>query len=697
MKTLGKMLGGLVVLAVAVIVAGIAVLKSMDFDTYRGVIADQVKAATGRELTIAGALKVEVSLNPALAVEGVTFANAPWGSRRDMIVLKRLAAEVQLLPLLRGEVRVNRLVLSGLDALFEIDGQGRANWDIAPSGPSAARPGGEGRPLPVFDKVDVRDARIAYRDARDGTAVNLAIEAFVLEGRDAESPIAVAVKAVHDGRAVSAKGQLGALKTLMEANVRYPVRLEIDAPGVKAAVDGHVVNPRAPKEFDFKTTVAADSVAAVLPPAHAAKVPAVGPLKAAFRIKGQGRAYAIENLDAGVGRSDLSGSARISLAAPIADITAVLRSRRVDLKEWRPPGTKAERTPAKDGRMFSADPLPLESLRLVNLDIRQKINEAVLPNGVTVREVDARATIRDGRLAFPLELTAAGGRIKGETTIDAAPVPARIAARFGGDNVDWGRLLADLGFAEMVWDSKAEAAVDLRAAGNSVRALMAGLEGDARVVLGPGRIGNKYIDLAGGDAVTQVLNAFNPFAKSDEFTELKCAVARFKVTGGVAEARDGIAIETGKMTVAGGGRADLGAETLNFTFKPEAREGLGIGLGNLVGQVRIGGTFAEPTYGFDPLAAVTGTVGAVTGAVTGAVSGGLSTITGVLTGERPKTGPSPCQVALGLAPRPQPQPAPAQPAAPPPKPPEQKKENLGDAVRGIGEGISRGLKGILGR
>jgi uncharacterized protein involved in outer membrane biogenesis len=292
-----------------------------------------------------------------------------------------------------------------------------------------------------------------------------------------------------------------------------------------------------------------------------------------------------------------------------------------------------------------------------------------------------------------LELTAAGGRIKGEATVDAAPVPARIAARFNGDNVDWGRLLADFGLAELVWDSKAEAAVDLRARGNSVRALMAGLEGDAKIVLGPGRIGNKYIDLAGGDAITQVLNAFNPFAKSDEFTALSCAVARFKVTGGVAEARDGIAIETGKMTVAGGGRADLGAETLNFAFKPEAREGLGIGLGNLVGQVRIEGTFAEPTYGLDPLAAVTGTVGAVTGAV----SGGLSTITGVLTGERAKTGPSPCQVALGLAPRPQPQPAPAQPASPPKKPPEQKKENLGDAMRGIGEGLGRSLKGILGR
>jgi len=581
-KTLGKILGGLVVLAVAVIVAGIAVLKSMDFDTYRGMIADQVKAATGRELVIAGPLKVEVSLNPALAVEGVTFANAPWGSRKDMIVLKRLAAEVQLLPLLRGEVRVNRMVLSGLDALFEIDGQGRANWDIAPAGPPAARRGGDSRPLPVFDKVDIRDVRISYRDARDGTAMNLTVEAFALESKDAKSPIAVTLKAAHDGRAVSVTGRIGALKSLMEANARYPVRLEIEIAGVKAAVDGHVVNPRAPKEFDFKATLAGDSVSALLPPGQ--NLPPVGPLKAAFRIKGQGRTYAIENLEAGIGQSYFAGSARIALAPPVADVTATLHSRRVDLKQWLPPDAKAEKPSAKGGRVFPDDPLPLDALRIVNADVKHRVETAVLPNGLTVREVDAHLTLKDGRLALPIALVAAGGRIRADASIDGARVPAR----------------------------------------------------------------------------------------------------------------NGIAIETGKMTVAGSGHADLGAETLNFAFKPEAREGFGIGLGNLVGRMRIEGTFAEPTYGLDPLAAVTGTVGAVTGAVTGVVSGGLSTITGVLTGERAKTDASPCQVALGLAPARSPS-APAPTPTAEPKPAEEKKQGIGDAVRGLGEGIGRGLKGILGR
>ncbi|MCC7016321.1 MAG: AsmA family protein, partial [Rhodospirillales bacterium] len=520
-------------------------------------------------------------------------------------------------------------------------------------------------------------------------ALDVAVDTFALEGKDAESPLAVTLKAAHNGRAVSASGRLGSLKNLAEANARFPVRLAVETAGFKAEVEGHVVEPRAPKEFDFKARIKGDNVAAIaaiLQPAQAAKVPAIGPLEAAFRVKGKGRAYAIEDIKASAGQSDFAGAARVSLAGRVPEISAALRSRRLDLKELAPAAPKAPAAPPADGRVFPADPLPLGALRIANADVGYKAEALVLPGGVTVREVDAKAALKDGRLALPFELIAAGGRVKGEATLDGSRAPAQIAFRLDGSNVDWGRLLADTGMTEMVWDSKAETAINLRGSGNSARALMAGLEGDVKVVLGPGRIGNKYLDLAGADAFTQIATALNPFAKSDEFTALSCAVARFKVAGGVAETRDGIALETGKMTVVGGGRVDLRSETLDLAFKPEARQGLGVGLGNVIGLVRIGGTLANPTYNLDPLAVVTGTVGAVTG--------GLSSFARSLFEERKTATVSPCQAALGVRPQPQAQP-PRTETRPPP--PERKDEGLGGAVRGLGEDIGKSLKGIFGR
>ena len=108
-----KIFGALVVVIVAAGVAGIAILSQMDFNQYKGLIAEEAKKATGRDLVIAGDLNLEISLTPAIAVDGVSFSNATWGSRPDMVTIKRFAAEVSLLPLLSGQVVVNRLLVEG--------------------------------------------------------------------------------------------------------------------------------------------------------------------------------------------------------------------------------------------------------------------------------------------------------------------------------------------------------------------------------------------------------------------------------------------------------------------------------------------------------------------------------------------------------------------------------------------------------
>ena len=108
-----KIGGGVVVVLIGVIVAGVAILGSMDFNQYKGLVAEQAKKATGRDLTIAGDLNLEISLNPAIAVDGVTFSNAEWGSKPEMAKVDRFAAEVSLIPLLSGQIVINRLLVEG--------------------------------------------------------------------------------------------------------------------------------------------------------------------------------------------------------------------------------------------------------------------------------------------------------------------------------------------------------------------------------------------------------------------------------------------------------------------------------------------------------------------------------------------------------------------------------------------------------
>ncbi|MBM3566071.1 MAG: AsmA family protein, partial [Alphaproteobacteria bacterium] len=178
MKWMVRFFGGLVALLAAAAVTAVIVLKNMDFNAYRGLIHDEVKATTGRDLTIVGNLSLDISLTPSLVVENVKLANAPWGARADMVVLKRLAAEVRLIPLLGGNVRINRLVLNGLDVLLEVNERGLVNWDLAPAAKPASAPVAPA--IPLVDKVLLNNLDISYHDARNGTSLKVAVQSLDL-------------------------------------------------------------------------------------------------------------------------------------------------------------------------------------------------------------------------------------------------------------------------------------------------------------------------------------------------------------------------------------------------------------------------------------------------------------------------------------------------------------------------------------
>jgi uncharacterized protein involved in outer membrane biogenesis len=54
MRRLKWVLTGVVVLLVGVVVAGIAILKSIDLNQYKDLIAQEIESATGRKVVIGG-------------------------------------------------------------------------------------------------------------------------------------------------------------------------------------------------------------------------------------------------------------------------------------------------------------------------------------------------------------------------------------------------------------------------------------------------------------------------------------------------------------------------------------------------------------------------------------------------------------------------------------------------------------------
>ena len=111
MKIALRVLAGAAILIVGLVVAGVVVLTTIDPNEYRDQLTAEVKQATGRELIIKGDLAVGISLIPTIVANDVSFSNASWGSRPEMATIKRLETNLQIVPLLSGDIRIRRLVL----------------------------------------------------------------------------------------------------------------------------------------------------------------------------------------------------------------------------------------------------------------------------------------------------------------------------------------------------------------------------------------------------------------------------------------------------------------------------------------------------------------------------------------------------------------------------------------------------------
>lgn len=721
MKRASRIAFALVVVFVGLIAAGVAILKTLDFNEYRDLIAEKAQEATGREVVITGDLDLGISLTPTLRVEGVTFANAEWGSRPEMAQIERLEASVELIPLLSGEARINRILLSGLDLLIETDAQGRGNWQFAAKEPASAKDGGtaatgtEADPdadgglaiEPVVREVVFENVRVTYRDGVAKQSYEVLLTRLTAEAEGNTGPIA------FDGNGQFAQtpfrlgGQVGSLAAVLN-DERFPFALKGSAFAAEFGLDGVIGNPKQGTGLDLKVSVtAADlpksvaSLAALAPGLAGAAVPP-GPAKISGQVRQTETGFALADLQASLGENAISGTATLDLAATRPQVTAEFSASRLDLAsllsaspepQKAPPVTAAPPVTGKNEpeRLFSADPLAFDGLKAVDGTLTFKAGQVVLPNGVRLDKVMVVAVLDRGRLSLsPLRSELAGGSLEGTARLDASGPAAALDLSLNGKGVVVGDILKQIEISDLLLGGATDVDIQLKGRGRSVREIMASLGGDLTVEMGEGRIYNKALDMAGGDALMQVLNALNPGAVQQDYSVLSCAVVRFGVEKGLATAQNGIAAETDKLNIVGAGTINLAEEKLDLAIKPEARGGLGVSVGSLVaGLIHVTGTLAEPSVGLDEKGAAKAAVSIGAALATG----GLSVLGEALVG-RTTRDPHPCLTALGKAPTPgaeQPAPARQEPAQAP-----ASVEDAGKAAKEMIEGVGKTLQNLFG-
>jgi AsmA protein len=621
---------------------------TFDPNKYKPQIEAAVKEQTGRTLKLQGDLKVAVF--PSLGADVAKVSLSEANPQQEFLSLESAHGSVALMPLLRGEVIVDRIRVSGLKANVIKDKDGRFNFqdllepkDGKPK-PEAkkAEKGGDGGAA-KFDiaGINIDKSSVSYKDLATGQALELS-DLTLATGRIGEKA---------DGRlqlGVSAKGSKPALDARLELSGDYKVDLPAKAYAL-SKVDGSLKGTLDQDAIEAKLSAPRIDISADKASGEAvtADLRLKGPRRSAELaikiggIEGSAKALAIPQFTANIALSGpdmpremkvpVSGSIRADLEKQTAnaDLTSKFDESNIQAKlglakfsppayvfdvsvdklnvdQYFPPQAKAAPTapaPKEEKKGPAADvdtPVDLSALKDLNASGKVQVG-ALQARGLKLANVKADIKAANGRLDVPHSANLYEGSVTGALGAQANGNRVSVKENLAGISV--GPLLRDFAQQDRL-EGKGNVSLDVAGAGATVNAIKKSLDGSAKVNLKDGAV--KGIDVAG------LLRKVKSLGKSDEgaadnkektdFSELN---ATFKITNGVAHNND-LDLKAPLVRVNGAGAIDIGNSSMDYTVKAavvattKGQGGAGLEqLSGLTVPVKLSGPFDALKYKVD--------------------------------------------------------------------------------------------------
>jgi AsmA protein len=649
-----KLLVGLGVLVVLLVAAAVIIPFAVPVEVYSARVAALVKQATGRELKIAGPVRLSVLPMLALEANDVSFANMPGARTPDMVALKRLRLQVQLWPLLHRRIVVNRLVLVRPVIALEVDKAGHPNWVFGPTAAPAAAPAGStAEPAAVgggfgisglaLRKVEFSDGKISYLDQRTGKAERLAGINMSLSLRSLGSALASDGSAVWNGERVTFAVSVDKPHALLYG-AESQVGIKLAAAPLTLNLAGRVMGSPSLKldgAIDLETT-SLRRLAQWAGSPIALSGDGLGP----FALKGTlaiaGTTTSFNDADISLDAIRAKGSVSVDNAGARPAVAGSLDVDRLDLNPYlapqtasttplgAPAGGPAPESSAAAQNGSSDMSFDLSALRFADVDFDLKVG------GIVYRQFQTGASavgvhIKDGRLTADLiRMALYRGSGHGRVTVDGGGAVPTIGLDAALIQVQIQPLAqAAIGIDRLTGAGDLDIAVTAR--GNSRSELIGTLSGRGAINLANGQIKGVNLpalaestakierDLINSLNVTGALNllahgqinAVGPLALVTDaakslvgggnVTNFATLTATCAVTNGLLRNND-LRLQLGAFPLTGAGIVDLRTRVVNYRVSLQLAAGIAV-------PIQVSGTWDNLSYQPDLSAMLTQTPG----------------------------------------------------------------------------------------
>ncbi len=314
-------------LLIAVLIAAVyAFLVIYDFNRFKPAIAQAVKDATGRELTIAGNIEFELGIRPTLIVEDVSFQNASWSSTPDLAQAKQMEVQIAILPLIIGKFDFAHLVLIEPAVIVEFDNAGTSNFSFDTSSEEQAETEILPPPL-IFSDIRIEKGHFTYQDAQSDFKFIIRIDRLTAEIPGFDKPLELEFKGAFDDIPFTLDGTVGPIWAWVEPGYELPVDITIAAGGATAHINGEMRDPTHFKDLAFTITADGASSADIARLVGATDIPELGAFKLAARVSDpEANVLSIDNLSIALGENAITGLVKLNMAEQVPFLTAELSS-----------------------------------------------------------------------------------------------------------------------------------------------------------------------------------------------------------------------------------------------------------------------------------------------------------------------------------------------------------------------------------
>lgn len=477
----------------------------------------------------------------------------------QQLSLKASLSESDLAPWLDGDPAWRKVLLGG--AKLDLSARGRTPKELL-----AATEG----------RLELSDADLRYNVAGAPAAAEMALETAEI-ARQGET-MSVAAQGRYQGRPLALEGAIGNIGALYKEGRSHPVSLDVTAGKTEGALEGKVDSVFT--GFDIGLELAGPTLDRLYPllgislgptpPYDLTMTLAYGADEGVWRARG---------IDGTVGDSDLSGLLTVNPRQGRPLVTADFQSKTLDLDDLAgfvgatPAAGEGETVNVKqkreakaetgDGLIMPTETLDFTPLRTFDANIALKAEE-VRVQAVPLRALDMRFRLEGGLAQLaPFDFAFQTGEVELMTRLNAREDIAALTVQGQVDKVGLDQLVRGWKIA-----GRLGGYIDLEGRGNSVHAIMAGIDGDLSVGLSGGAVDLQLIELVGLDLFEYLGLALSD---GEETVAIRCAIVQSDAEDGTF-GFDTFVFDTPDTVIVGEGALDMTRERLDLKLEPRPKD-----------------------------------------------------------------------------------------------------------------------------